>query len=959
MPITCPHCHCLIDRRDDTASDNVLCPTCGSSFQLQENETAVWDPKAVATEPVRVETGQTVSHYRILEKLGSGGMGIVYRGQDVRLGRNVALKFVKEKYARSPLAVERFFREARTASELNHPHICTLHDIGDHAGQPFLVMELLEGQTLKHRIAGEPLPIREVLDLGVQIADALDAAHARGIVHRDIKPANIFVTTRGQAKILDFGLAKLDAEGRANADTDLEPSSSGNSDGELSSPGVVMGTAAYMSPEQARGAEVDQRSDLFSFGVVLFEMLTGRHPFPAPSPRSQVDVILHAVPTPPSSLNPECSAELDRVLLRTLAKNPEERYQSAGELRTDLMRILRASESGTRRLSASLAGSRRRNLLMSGIAAALLAIAVLALGRAAWLHFTEDDGNAGGDPGAIRPLIGDHRLRSVPLTTYPGEEFNSAFSPDGQRIAFIWNGEQDQNYDIYVLELQSRKLRRLTTHPDAEVGPTWSPDGTQIAFARFTGPQRDIFVVPAEGGEEQKLATASMGPPDPGSPLSWSPDGKLLAFTDRNSAEEPHGIFLFDLATSEKRRLTLPLDKKAYDAHPHFSPDGKSLAFSRSAARLEELWIVPLSGGEARQLTFDRREIRGLDWTPDGTELVFSSRRGGQYTLWRVPIQGGEPRSLGLTGENALGPSVARLGHRLVYGQRFEDRNIWRVELSPANAPTGPPTPLIVSTRDETLPQYSPDGQHIAFVSNRSGSSEIWRCTSEGGEPKPLTSFGGPQTSAPRWSPDGKRIAFETRASGNPDLYVVSVDGGELRQLTTDTTEETTPCWSRDGQWIYFTSNRSGENQIWKMPADGGTAMQVTREGGSAPCLSADGATLFFWKMRDRPGVWRMPVDGGPETQVHPDIRPHYWGSWTVSSAGIYFLHEETTEDHTRRATVKSSIRYFGFGTGTIRTLALQEKPCWSLALSPDGRSLLYAQFDQRGSDLMLVEGFR
>jgi Tol biopolymer transport system component len=326
--------------------------------------------------------------------------------------------------------------------------------------------------------------------------------------------------------------------------------------------------------------------------------------------------------------------------------------------------------------------------------------------------------------------------------------------------------------------------------------------------------------------------------------------------------------------------------------------------------------------------------------------------------LWRVPTTGGEPTAVPGFDDHMSGPAIARRGRRMIYSLRTDDRNIWRLELPTPNKPAPLPVRLIASTRDENLPSYSPDGRQIVFGSDRSGNWEIWRCEADGANPAMLTNFSGPFTSTPRWSPDGTQIAFDSRAAGQADIYVLSADGKSQRRLTSDPADHVAPSWSRGGHWIYFGSNRGGEQQIWKAPAAGGEPVPVTKQGGYTGFESADGATLYYWKAGAQPGIWQIPTAGGAETRLHAAIHPHYWGSWAVAPSGLYFIVEEAAPDHARKAAVRETVRFFRFDTREITNVVTLEKPSWGMTVSPDGKFLLYAQYDARGSDLMLVDGW-
>jgi predicted Ser/Thr protein kinase len=407
--------------------------------------------------------GQTFSHYRVVEKLGGGGMGVVYKAEDTRLHRDVALKFLPEALD-DPAARERFEREAQSASALNHPHICTVYDIGEHEGRPFIVMECLQGQTLKHRIASGRLGVEEILDLGLEVADALDAAHGKGIVHRDVKPANIFVTSRGHAKVLDFGLAMLSEKGAEELD-----GATATREKHLTSPGTALGTIAYMSPEQALGKTLDLRTDLFSLGVVLYEMATGALPFRGDSSAAIFDAILNKAPTSPLRLNPELPSELERILNKCLEKDPDLRYQSARDLMADLKRLKRDTTSGQSTVqpaAAAARSARRRNPLPWVVAA----IVVLAGGFGWWAL----KGRAKRTPAGPVTI--------TPFTTDGGGKVSPQLSPDGEKVAYVWAGADDDNWDVYVKAVgQGTKPLRTTEDPAEDLSPIWSPDGRPSA----------------------------------------------------------------------------------------------------------------------------------------------------------------------------------------------------------------------------------------------------------------------------------------------------------------------------------------------------------------------------------------------------------------------------------------------------------------------------------------------
>jgi Tol biopolymer transport system component len=540
--------------------------------------------------------------------------------------------------------------------------------------------------------------------------------------------------------------------------------------------------------------------------------------------------------------------------------------------------------------------------------------------------------------------------RIIPLTSLPGQKDYPAFSPDGNQVAFTWDGGTSGGRDIYVKLLDVGKPLQLTSSPGDESSPAWSPDGRLLAFLRPSEKVVGIYLVPALGGAERKLTEVHQGMMWFGPMLDWSPDRKFLAVPATRSPQGSPGIFLVSLEDGTKRRLTSPSAEHLGDSTPRFSPDGETLAFVRGASGFAaDLYLVPVAGGEPRRLTSENRWVFGLAWTRDSREVVFASNRTGLFSLWKVSASGGTPEALPAGGEDALSPSISRQGNRLAYVRGKTDSNIWRT-VGPTSAERdSPPARLISTTREEIDPDFSPDGKRIAFASDRSGNWEIWTCDSQGLNPVPLTSL-GTLSGTPRWSPDGQRIAFNSTAAGSFDIYVMSAEGGPLHRVTTEISQDLGPSWSRDGRWVYFASNRGGTYQTWKVPAEGGQPVQVTKQEGGQAFESPDGKFVYYLKSG---GVWRVPAEGGEEVRILDQVD---WNCWAVVQGGICFLN--------RRAVPHPTIELFNFADGkTAKISTIQNEPStggpWGFAVSPDGQWVLYERVDQVDNDIMLVENFR
>jgi serine/threonine protein kinase len=859
-----------------------------------------------------LEPGTRLGPYEILALLGAGGMGEVYAARDTRLGRTVALKTLNAALSGGEDARRRFFLEAKAASALNHPNIVTIHDIGCDGGCDYLVMELVDGKPLDKLIPPSGMPVDSIVRHGTQIADALAKAHAAGIVHRDLKPANVMVTPEGLVKILDFGLAKPvrapDPEGAtASLGTAV---------------GVVLGTAAYMSPEQAEGKPVDARSDIFSFGVMLYEMACGRRPFQGDSYLSTMAAVLRDEPAAPAG----APSALSALIQRCLRKDREQRVQSMAELKVGLESL--AAQAAPKRNSAT----------------PFLAVAavVLLAGAGAW-------------------YIWSSRLRYIPsydpiaLTSYPGNETSPAFSPEGNQVVFVWDGEKEDNPDIYVKPIGPAPPLRLTTDPRPDFGPKWSPDGRSIAFLRATGYDTvAVMLVPPQGGPERqvgKVYTRSVFGLMIAS-LCWTADSQALLLTGSLEKGKPNSLLRLSLATGAMKMMSAVTDVSDGYLRAEVSPDGAAVAMIRFGAR-GDLYLLSLSRngqpGRLRAMETGRRDIRGIAWTPDGKSLLLGLTLNNPQPLFRIPVAGGEPTRLSWSGPGAAGPQVTRNG-RLVFSRAVRDTNIWRLPLDRKDRGAPVLDKLASSSFREVFPQYSPDGKRLTFHSNRGGSTQVWIADSDGSGARQLTAMDPTAiTGSARWSPDSQRIAFDSSAGGRTHVYVMSVQGGPPTPLTSGDSNNFTGAWSPDGRWIYFTSNRSGRPEIWRVPPSGGTPVRVTQNGAETGDLSPDGTWLYFVRNTGAGGLWRMPIEGGAEERLAETV---YRYNYFPVEQGVYYA-TGAASDHS------SMVRYLDFTTRKVTDIIKVEQIDLGLAVSPDRKYLLFTRVDYAGQDLMLVENFR
>jgi len=771
--------------------------------------------------------GTKLGPYEIVASLGAGGMGEVYRARDPRLGRDVAIKVLPTYFLRNPDRLRRFEQEARAAGALNHPNIVAVYDVGTHEGSPYLVTELLEGATLRDRLSGGALPSRKGVECAVQIAHGLSAAHDKGIVHRDLKPENIFICRDGRTKILDFGLAKLTApeSGDATA-TGLELL-------DETGKGVVLGTAGYMSPEQVRGEKADARSDIFSFGVVLYEVLSGQRAFAGQSAADRASAILKEDPPDLRATARNIPAAVDRVVRHCLEKNPEERFQSAHDLAFHLETASPDSEPSAALL---VPAHRQRRLRLLAWAIAPLVI-VAAAGLGWWYR------------GRLQPDRTD--VRFLRLTDFAGLEDSPAFSPDGKSVAFV--SDSTGSRQIWIRLLAGGPPLQITHDVGEHLEPRWAQDSASLIY--YTHPpegdaQGALWEISALGGAPRRLISSMSG-------ADVSHDGKRLTFFRLNGK-------VMELVASDRNgsnaKVVMQEAVSFSYRQPRWSPDDSTIAYLHSRENwADDVYVVSATGGSPRQVTDDNTLMSGLAWLPDGSRLLYSSARGSTVLylptmhLWTISPAGRDIRQLTFGEAGDENPDVDRDG-RIVVSRRHMQFDIWKfpVDGDPAeNVRRG--VRITHQTGQVQTPSLSPNDRELVYLSDNGGHGNLWIMKLATGETHQITYESGVNEvmGVPIWSADGNFITFATtRPSGlgrGVGYWLIHPDGSGLRLAIAEGAWAT---WSGDSKWLYYTESSpvrdTGSFRMMKSPVEGGPAVLVRSDNARGPAVAPDGSALYY-----------------------------------------------------------------------------------------------------------------
>jgi eukaryotic-like serine/threonine-protein kinase len=928
--------------------------------------------------------GETVSHYKIIEPLGSGGMGQVYRAEDIRLGRQVALKFLSAELTRDPISLERFQREARAASSLNHPGICTIYDLGEHEGRPFLVMEVLEGQTLRERISGRPIATDALLDYGAQIADALDAAHSRGILHRDIKPANIFITTRGQAKILDFGLAKQTAVRRI-AETIGATTTAANPTTDnllLTSPGSALGTVAYMSPEQARGEELDARTDLFSLGAVIYEMATGQAAFTGGTSAVIFDAILNREPAAPMSISPTLPPKLQEIIEKAIEKDRDLRYQTAAEIRADLKRLRRDSDSArissgaTTAWTAAGKAASRESGSAQGVATSaqtnaataappsqvwkwVSVVAILcALAAAGAFFYHEKYGHHEEESFA--------QMTITPVTS-SGQVHSATISQDGKWMAYV--SDEKGEHGIFVRQLATGSVAQVVQGSEGEVtGLTFTPDGNYLYYVKHEPGSGlgTLFQVPSLGGVSRQLIV------DVDSPVSFSPDGKKFVFVRDSTASKTSKLIVANADGSGEKVIASADFPNIYSGGAAWSPDGARIASAKAVSAdeqsLEVITVDVDKGTEGRVGSRTWTNTRQVAWLPDGSAIVMPAgvdRTSFNTQIWGLAYPGGDARRVTNDLNSYTGVSITGDGTKLATVQLTLAGSLYQTGFGSSGSFSQPKQITSgIGRADGMTGLIWPAADQILYTYFASGASNMATAKSDGSDVRDLPNRGG-MALFPSACGDGKYFVISlVQTDGGIALWRAQMDGSDMKQITKGPVDLQPSC-SPDGKFVVYTNAAEDRPTLVKVGIDGGTPTQITKEMMFSPVISPDGQKIVAAYEADpttAPKLAILGIDGGeirtlidvpPETRLATGNGGNTL-AWTKDSKTI--LYEVGEEGSTTLWAQGVSD-----GNGPLpkpkQLMNLGQGIVWAFTLSPDGKQVLYSRGNAI-TDAVLISHF-
>ena len=916
-----------------------------------------------------LNNGQQIGHYKIRSAIGAGGMGEIYLAQDTRLERRVALKILPEKFTADSDRLNRFVREAKSASALNHPNIITIYEIGEIDGTNFIATEFIEGETLRDRLMAGKMPLDELLSIAVQTSEALAAAHAAGIIHRDIKPENIMIRRDGYVKVLDFGLAKLTE--KQNPISDLEAETRKLA---LTMPGMMMGTAAYMSPEQTRGlADIDARTDIWSLGVVLYEMLTGHVPFAGETVSDVIASILKTDTPHLSKCVDDCPAELERIVTKTLQKDREKRYQATKDLALDLKSLRKELEfsaefdrvtyGGEKNLTAEMpkqhttvAETGKQFSLNNALLVLLLA--GLLFSGLWWLFIGVNKSSETLEAATLKTV------EIVSWSSSPGEFYSvGTFSPDGKMIAFTSTKTGTKN--IWIKQTASGEAIQITKDEFKNESPIWSPDGERLAFFSTRGKQTGIWQMPIFGGSPKLIAAVEDG-------------STLLRFWSKKDLiyyESKFNIFAIDVNSGQTKQVT-DFDSKAINARSiSLSPDEQQIAYTTVDGEIWSVWVKNLKGDTPKKLVSAATEIKNTIWHPDNQKVFYSAAVDGSFQIFVTDINAAPPKQITFAERDCLVVDVSSDGAKILYGSAKEESDIWGVNLKDTKE-------FIVASdiNSELWADVSPDGKSIAYQSiknlsqgnNMTKGTILTKILNTDEPPTELVA----NSLLPVWSPDGGQIAFMQISGKEYQFGTIKADGGGQKQLTkggiAPITHTVLPynriqtsyiSWSPDNAKIAYISSQSGQHNIWLGNADGSGERQLTSNNDSnlylyCPLWSSDGKRIAFTSKTGKGkaiyGVWVIdPETKNSETVIQTDLFARLIG-WSQNGEDLILAsvnNSAVTGLQPEVFLLQVSVK-----TGEKRQIAtLKDTYLYNVRQSPDGKNIAFAAHRDGKDNLWLI----